>query len=123
MSMTSEQQNTQSPQGKPQITAYLKTTCGWSKGVRAILTKYDLPYEEKDIIRNPNFRIEMEQQSGQQMSPCVLVNGVMLSDISGKELEDYMVANNLVHSSDASCAVPTNSSCSAEEHAAKGIRH
>ena len=39
-----------------EITAYLKTTCGWSNGVRAILAKYDLPYEEKDILKNPEFR-------------------------------------------------------------------
>ncbi|RYD35961.1 MAG: glutaredoxin, partial [Verrucomicrobiaceae bacterium] len=32
----------------PKITAYLKTFCGWSEGVRAIMRKYELPYEEKD---------------------------------------------------------------------------
>jgi len=26
----------------PKITAYLKTTCGWSAGVRAVLAKYNL---------------------------------------------------------------------------------
>jgi hypothetical protein len=41
---------------KPQIVAYLKTSCGWSNGVRAVLEKYELPYEEKDIIQNPAFR-------------------------------------------------------------------
>ena len=50
----------------PKITAYLKTFCGWSEGVRAIMRKYDLPYEEKDIIKNPAFRWEMEQRSGQR---------------------------------------------------------
>src|SRR6184192_1502159 len=40
----------------PEITAYLKTYCGWSAGVRAVLTKYDLRYLEKDIIQNPAFR-------------------------------------------------------------------
>lgn len=118
-SCSSSESQTCSTSGKPQITAYLKTTCGWSKGVRAILTKYDLPYEEKNITENPNFRIEMEQKSGQQLSPCVIVNGTMLSDISGAELEQYMVSKNLVQSSDAACAVPINSSCSTEEHAAK----
>ena len=49
---------------KPQIVAYLKTSCGWSNGVRAVLKKYDLPYEEKNIIENPAFRWEMEQKSG-----------------------------------------------------------
>ena len=27
---------------KPKIIAYLKPTCGWSNGVRAVLRKYDL---------------------------------------------------------------------------------
>ncbi|RYD48379.1 MAG: glutaredoxin, partial [Verrucomicrobiaceae bacterium] len=26
----------------PEITAWLKTYCGWSNGVRAVLKKYDL---------------------------------------------------------------------------------
>jgi len=39
----------------PEITAYLKTYCGWSAGVRAVLAKYNLPYTEKDIIQNPAF--------------------------------------------------------------------
>ena len=46
----------------PKITAYLKTTCGWSAGVRAVLAKYNLSYTEKDIIQNPAFRWEMETQ-------------------------------------------------------------
>jgi len=29
---------------KPKIIAYLKPSCGWSNGVRAVLKKYDLPY-------------------------------------------------------------------------------
>ena len=62
-----------------EITAYLKTFCGWSEGVRAIFRKYDLAFEEKDIIKNPAFRWEMEQKSGQPLSPCVVVNGTMLS--------------------------------------------
>ena len=45
----------------PQIACFLKTYCGWSEGVRAIMRKYELDYEEKDIIANPAFRWEMEQ--------------------------------------------------------------
>jgi monothiol glutaredoxin len=95
----------------PTITAYLKTTCGWSKGVRAILSKYDLPYEERDILQNPGYRAEMEQLSGQRLSPCVVVNGHMLPDISGEELENWMIANDLIARSDAPVEVPINSSC------------
>ena len=97
---------------KPEITAYLKTQCGWSKGVRAILAKYDIPYTEKDIIQNPDHRFEMEQLSGQPLSPCVVVNGVMLPDLSGEELESYLLSNGLVQESSLETDVPLNSSCS-----------
>ena len=64
--------STDSETGAPKITAYLKTHCGWSEGVRAIFRKYDLDFEEKDIIQNQAFRWEMEQKSGQPLSPCVI---------------------------------------------------
>ena len=91
---------------KPEITAYLKTYCGWSNGVRAVFKKYDLPYTEKDIIQNPAFRWEMEQKSGQPLSPCVEVNGTMLADISGEELENWMLQQGLVGATDKTTDVP-----------------
>jgi monothiol glutaredoxin len=107
---------------KPEITAYLKTSCGWSNGVRAVLSKYEIPYTEKDIIKNPDYRFEMEQLSGQPLSPCVVVNGQMLPDISGEELEQYMLANNLVGSSENSTDVPLNAPCTDEQHEAMAIK-
>ena len=100
----------------PQITAYLKTTCGWSAGVRAVLAKYNLKYTEKDIIQNPAFRWEMETKSGQPLSPCVEINGEMLPDISGEEVEQYLTEHNLVQASDADAGVPTNAPCATEQH-------
>lgn len=102
----------------PQITAYLKTFCGWSEGVRAIFRKYQLPYEEKDIIKNPAFRWEMEQKSGQPLSPCVEVNGTMLADVSGEEVEAWMIQNGLITPSEAAPDAPIDRACSDEQHAA-----
>jgi len=102
---------------KPEITAYLKTHCGWSEGVRAIMRKHDLEFEEKDIIANPAFRFEMEQKSGQQLSPCVIVNGEMLPDVSGEEVEHYMLEKKLVGQSEKEADAPTDSACSDEQHA------
>ena len=104
---------------KPEITAYLKTWCGWSEGVRAIMRKYELPYEEKDIIKNPAFRWEMEQKTGQPLSPCVSINGEMLADVSGDEVESYLLTNGLVEPVDREADAPTGSSCSPELHAAQ----
>jgi len=56
---------------KPKIVAYLKPTCGWSQGVRAVMRKYDLPFEDRDIINNPLLRQEMIEKTGQMLSPCV----------------------------------------------------
>jgi monothiol glutaredoxin len=103
---------------KPEITAYLKTHCGWSRGVRAVFEKYELPYIEKDIIQNPNYRFEMEQLSGQPLSPCVVIGGKMLADISGEEVEAYMLQNSIVGDASKSTSVPLNAPCSDEEHAA-----
>jgi glutaredoxin-related protein len=100
----------------PEITAYLKTSCGWSAGVRAVLAKYNLTYTEKDIIQNPAFRWEMETKSGQPLSPCVEINGKMLADVSGEEVETYMIDNKIVQSSDTDAGVPLNAPCSTEQH-------
>lgn len=100
-----------------EIVAYLKPTCGWSNGVRAILKKYDLAYADKDIINNPANYEEMVRKSGQPLSPCVVVDGVMLADVSGEEVENYLLANELVKPNEEAADAPTNAPCTDEEHA------
>jgi glutaredoxin len=102
-----------------QIRAYLKPSCGWSRGVRAVFKKYGLEYEDIDIINSRENYAEMVQKSGQPLSPCVEIDGVMLADISGEEVEQYMLGNNLVQPSDATADAPTNASCTDAEHAAQ----
>jgi monothiol glutaredoxin len=99
---------------KPKIIAYLKPSCGWSQGVRAVLRKYDLPYEDRDIINDPAQRQEMIEKSGQMLSPCVEVDGRMLADISGEEVEAYLLANKLVQANERQPDAPTNQPCAHE---------
>ena len=99
---------------KPKIVAYLKPSCGWSQGVRAVLRKYDLPFEDRDIINDPAQRQEMIEKSGQMLSPCVEVNGHMLSDISGEEVETYLLANRLAQQNERQPDAPTNQPCAHE---------
>lgn len=99
------------------IKAYLKPSCGWSNGVRAIMQKYHLAYDDLDIINNRNLYAEMVQKSGQPLSPCVEVDGVMLADVSGEEVENYLLSNDLVKPTETEAGVPTNAPCSDEEHA------
>src|SRR5947199_10837052 len=98
----------------PTIVAYLKPTCGWSQGVRAVLRQYDLPFEDRDIINDPVQRQEMIEKSGQMLSPCVEINGRMLADISGEEVEAYLLANNVVNPTARQADAPTNQPCAHE---------
>jgi len=101
------------------INAYLKPQCGWSMGVRAIMDKYGLEYQDLDIINNPEIYAEMVERSGQPLSPCVEVDGIMLADVSGEEVENYMLTNGLVQPNEEEAGAPTNAPCSDEEHAAQ----
>jgi monothiol glutaredoxin len=95
----------------PKVIAYLKPACGWSQGVRAVLNKYDLPFEDRDIINDPAQRQEMVQKSGQPLSPCVEINGHVLADVSGSEVEAYLLAQGLVQPTDRPLTVPTDQPC------------
>ena len=81
---------------QPRIVAYLKPVCGWSNGVRAVLRKHGLEYEDKDIINDRANYSEMVRKSGQPLSPCVEIDGEMLADVSGPEVEEYLVSKGLV---------------------------
>ncbi|MBC2593647.1 glutaredoxin [Ruficoccus amylovorans] len=107
------------------VKAYLKPHCGWSNGVRAIFSKYGIDYEDIDIINFPENYAEMVEKSGQTLSPCVEIDGVMLADVSGEEVENYMLSNQLVQPSEKAVDVPIDAPCTDEEHermASKTIR-
>ena len=99
-----------------EIKAYLKPHCGWSRGVRAIMEKYQLAYEDIDIINVAENYAEMVEKSGQPLSPCVEIDGIMLADVSGEEVEAYMLENNLIKPTEKEASAPTNQACSDEEH-------
>lgn len=98
----------------PKIIAYLKPTCGWSNGVRAVLRKHELSFEDRDIINDPAQREEMIRKSGQTLSPCVEVDGHMLADVSGDEVEAYLLAKQLVTPTSRAADAPTNAACADE---------
>ena len=94
------------------IIAYLKPACGWSNGVRAVLRKYDLPFEDRDIVNDPAQRHEMEEKSGQSLCPCVEVNGRMLADVSGEEVEAYLLEAGLVQATERETEPYSGCGCS-----------
>ena len=99
---------------KPIITAWLKKEEGIDWPTASELARQRAAFEDKDIIQNPAFRWEMEQKSGQPLSPCVEINGTMLPDISGEEVEAWMLANNVVTQNNITPDAPINQPCAHE---------
>ncbi len=84
--------------------------------MRAIMQKYTLAYEDRDIINNPSFHAEMVEKSGQMLSPCVEIDGQILADVSGDEVEAYLLKAGLVQATTAVADAPTNQACDAHHH-------
>lgn len=83
--------------------------------MRAVLRKYDVPFEDRDIANDPAQREEMVEKSGQRLSPVVEVDGYVLADVSGEELETYLLARGLVEPNDRELEVPIDRCCSGEK--------
>jgi glutaredoxin len=96
------------------IITYMKPSCGWSNGVRSVMRKYDLPFEDRDIINDATQYQEMIQKTNQTLQPCVEIDGKILIDVSGEEVEAYLLANEIVSATDQEADSPTNKAC--EKH-------
>jgi len=96
---------------QPKIIAYLKPECGWSRGVREIFNKHNLEFEDRDIINDQAQFQEMVEKSGQTLSPCVEINGEMVADVSGDEVETFLIQKKFVEKKETISEVPTDSAC------------
>ena len=106
---------------QPKVIAWLKPSCGWSNGVRAVLRKYDLPFDDRDVINNPANYEEMVARSGQPLQPTVEIDGQILADVSGEEVEAWLIQVGLREAqNDASTDVPTNQAC--QDHPAPAVK-
>ena len=79
-----------------------------------MMRKYELSFEDRDIINDAEQRQEMIQKTGQMLQPCVEIDGNMLADVSGEEVEAYLLANKIVENNDREADAPTNQPCENE---------
>ncbi len=100
---------------KPEIVAWMKPSCGWSNGVRAVFAKYELEYEDKDIINVSENFFEMVSKTGQRFQPSMEINGEILADVSGEEVEAYLLEKGLVGPSSAEIGVPLDEACGPDD--------
>lgn len=72
------------------IAIYKKTGCPWAAAVAAFLKAQDIPFEERDITRNPDFKREVEEKSGQSKSPTLIIDGEVLPDASVEQVYEAL---------------------------------
>jgi len=82
------------------IIAYIRTSCKWSDSVCEILDKYELPYDKRNISTDAGIFEEMVRNSGQRHAPCVEIDGVMLADVRGEDVENYLLSHELVEAAE-----------------------
>ena len=56
----------------------------------------------------------MVQKTRQPYQPCVQIDNIMLADVSGDEVEAYLLEEGIVAQNDAETDVPTDQAC--EDH-------
>jgi len=70
------------------VTLYCKPTCCWTAGVKEVLQRYNIDYEEVNVSITENF-LYMKAKTKQPYSPCLRIDDEWVVDVGGKELETY----------------------------------
>ena len=82
------------------IVTHLNVNCRYSRNVRAIMEKYNLYYEEHDDARIQSLYAQKTQSSNTRLLPCVAINGIELTDISGKDVQKHLLEKGLIETVD-----------------------
>ncbi len=72
------------------ITVYKKTNCPWAAAVMAYLITQGYSFEVKDIFKNPEYKTEVEEKTGQSKSPTVIIDDKILADASVEQVDEYL---------------------------------
>ncbi|NKE72232.1 glutaredoxin family protein [Candidatus Manganitrophus noduliformans] len=72
------------------IAIYKKTGCPWAAAVAAFLKAQDIPFEERDMTQNPDFKREVEEKSGQSKSPTLIIDGEVLPNASVEQVFEVL---------------------------------
>lgn len=72
------------------IIVYTKTGCPWATEVLNYLKEKNIAFEERDIIAHPEYRIEVEAKSGQNKSPTLDIDGLIVPDAGVEDVEKVL---------------------------------
>ncbi len=76
----------------PSIIVYTKTGCGWGIEVIEFLEENKIPFEERDMYENDEYRLEAIKKTGQWKCPTLDIDGHMLKNSDAEEVEEYLIS-------------------------------
>ena len=79
-----------------EIKVYVSGNCVWSRDVCGILDKNRLAYRTVDVGNDRAAFEEMCRKSGQVHTPCVEIDSIMLADVSGLDVENYLLSREII---------------------------
>ncbi len=75
---------------------YTKTGCPWCKEALSMLRKYDVVFEEREVLSNKIFFDELVQKSGQSKTPTFDYNGEILADTDAETARRFLEERNVL---------------------------
>ena len=73
-----------------QIILYTKKGCGWCNEVRDFFNEKNVTFEEREVRSNESYFNELIEKSGQDRTPTLDINGVILADTDVEAVESYL---------------------------------
>lgn len=74
------------------IIIYSKTNCGWAQEIKEFLKSKKIEFEEKDMLKDQNYKDEILKKSGQSSSPTLEIDGHILADTDVNQVKKYLEA-------------------------------
>ncbi len=78
------------------IIVYTKTGCPWGIETLEFLKSKNLPFEERNMTENEEYKKEASEKSGVFKCPTIDIDGDILTDSSAEELKVYLQSKNLI---------------------------
>ncbi|MSU55534.1 MAG: glutaredoxin family protein [Candidatus Taylorbacteria bacterium] len=78
------------------IIIYTKTSCPWCKDALDFLKSNSLPFEEREVLHNPEYLAELEAKSKQNKTPTFDIGGLIFPDSDVDQLRDYLIEKKII---------------------------
>lgn len=78
------------------ITLYKKAGCPWSAAVIGFLNELGVLFEIRNVTSHPQYAVEVEEKSGQCISPTLDFDGEILADASVEDVAKVLQRGGIV---------------------------